>query len=142
MTEIRSKSEKYFLTCIYRCPNQSHDEFENFYVNWDLGLNNLNDESPICSIVTGDFNVHCSSWWRNDIARIPGQEIDFLTSWAGYVQTIDKPTHVVNTWCIDLTYCTSNYIISNHVVDVTVFEAQLIFGTSSSSTSSSSLGLE
>ena len=42
----------------------------------------------------------------------------------------------------DLTYCTNNYIISNHVMDVTVFEVQLIFGTSSSSTSSSSLGLE
>ena len=27
-TEIRSKGEKYFLTCIYRSPSQSHDEFE------------------------------------------------------------------------------------------------------------------
>ena len=27
-TEIRSKGEKYFLTCIYRSPSQSHDEFK------------------------------------------------------------------------------------------------------------------
>ena len=99
MTEIRSKGEKYFSTCIYRSPNQSHHEFENACVNFDLLLNNINDEFLKCSIVTGDFNACCSSWWKNDIANTPGQEIDFLTSSAGYVQIIDKPTHAVNNLC-------------------------------------------
>ena len=59
---------------------------------------------------------------ENDIANI--QEVDFLTSSSGYGQIIDKPTPVVNNTmsCIDLTFCTKNYIISNHVVDVTIFE--------------------
>ena len=30
VTEIRSQNEKCFLTCIYRSPSQSPDEFENF----------------------------------------------------------------------------------------------------------------
>ena len=69
--EIRSKGENYFSTCIYRYP--SHDEFENFCVNFDLLRNNINDEFPICSIVTGDFNARCSSWWKNDITNTPGE---------------------------------------------------------------------
>ena len=111
------------LTCIYRFPNQSHKEFENFYVNFDL-LNNLNDEFPICSIVTGDFNARCSSWWKNDITNTPCQGIDSLASSSGYEQVIDKPTHVVSNSmsCIDLIFCTNKNIISNHGVDVTIFE--------------------
>ena len=93
--EISSKGEKYFLTCIYRSPSQSNNEFEDFYINFDLLLNNINDEFPICFIVRGDFNVRCSNWWKNHITNTPGQEIDSLTSSAGYTQIIDKPTHVV-----------------------------------------------
>ena len=62
VTEILSKGEKYFLTCIYHSPSQSYDEFESFCVNFDLLLKNINDEFPIFSIVTRDFNARCSSW--------------------------------------------------------------------------------
>ena len=114
MTEIHSKGEKYFLTCIYRSP--SHDEFKNFCVNFDLFLNNINDEFLICSIVTGDFNARSTSWWKNFITNTPGQEIDSLTSSAEYAQIVDKPTHVLNN------SMSCKNIISNHGDDVTIFE--------------------
>ena len=96
--------------------------------NFDLLLNNINGELPIFSIVTGDFNARCSSWWKNDITNTPGQEIDFLTSPAGHTQIFDKPTHVVNNSmsCIDLIFCTNKNIILNHGVDVTIFENVII----------------
>ena len=97
MTEIRSKGKKYFLTCIYRFPSQSH-----------------NDEFPIRSIVTGDVNARSSSWWINYITDTPGQEIDSLTSSAEYAQIVDKPTHVVNN------YMSCKNITSNHEVNVTI----------------------
>ena len=124
VTEIRFKGEKYFLTCIYRFPSQSHENFENFCINFDLLLNNINDEFPICSIFTGEFNARCSGWWKNDITNTPGQEIDSLTSSAGYAQIIDKPTHVSNNSmsCIDLMFCANKNVISNHGVDFTIFE--------------------
>ena len=114
MTEIRSKGKKYFLTCIYRFPSQSHNKFENFCVNFDLLLNNINDEFPIRSIVTGDFNARSSSWWIHYITDTPGQEIDSLTSSAEYAQIVDKPTHVVNN------YMSCKNITSNHEVNVTI----------------------
>ena len=57
VTEIRSQNEKCFLTCIYRSLSQNQDEFKNFCTNFDILLNSINDELPLCSMVTGDFNL-------------------------------------------------------------------------------------
>ena len=124
VAEIRSQNKKCLLTCIYRSPNQNQDEFKNFCTNFDILLNNINDELPLCSIVTGDFNARCSRWWKNDITNLQGQELDSLTLSAGYNQIIDKPTHVINTSmsCIDLIFCTNQSVISNHGVDVSIFD--------------------
>ena len=56
------------------------------------------------SHILSNFNARCSSWWKNDITNTAGQEIDSLTSSAGYTQIIDKPTHVANNSmsCIEL----------------------------------------
>ena len=124
VTEIRSQDEKCFLTCLYRSPSQSQDEFENFCTKFDILLGQTNDEISICSIVTGDFNARCSRWWRNDITNFAGKEIDFLTSSAGYTQIIDKPIHVINKSesCIDLIFCTNQNVISKYRVDASLFD--------------------
>ena len=119
-----SQNEKCFLTCIYRSPSQNQDEFKNFCNNFDILLNNINDELPLCSIVTSDFNARYSKWWKNDITNLQGQELDSLTLSAGYNQIIDRPTHVINTSmsCIDLIFCINQSVISNHGVDVSIFD--------------------
>ena len=47
-------------------------------------------------------------------------------------QIIDNPTHVINTSmsCIDLIFCTNQSVISNHGVDVPIFDKchQIIYG--------------
>ena len=42
VTEIIVDNEKCFFTCLYRSPNQNHEELENFSSNLDL-LSNIND---------------------------------------------------------------------------------------------------
>ena len=116
VTEIHSQKEKCFLTCIYRSPRQNQDEFKNSSTNFDILLNNVNDELPLCSIVTDDFNARYSRWRKNDTANLQGYELDSLTLLAGYNQIIDKPTHVINTSmsCIDLIFCINKRAISNY----------------------------
>ena len=133
VTEIRSQNEKCFFSCIYRSPSQNRDEFENFCLKFDLLLKKINTEFPLCSVIRGDFNAHCSRWWKNDITNLTGEEIDTLTSSAGYAQIIDKPTHILNNSmpCIDLIFCTNKNIISKHGVDVSIFDKchhNIIFG--------------
>ena len=50
-----------------------------FCINFDLLLNNLNDESLYVPLSQEIFNACCSSWWKNDITNTPGQEIDSLS---------------------------------------------------------------
>ena len=75
--EICSKSEKCFLT-------------------QNLVLSNINDEFPICSVVTGDFNARNARLRKNDIINSASLELDSLTSSAGYTQIIDKSAIAVN----------------------------------------------
>ena len=60
VTEIRSQSEKYLLTCAFRSLSQSQEELEIFCTNFDILLSQINDEFPLCSVVTGDFNTRCN----------------------------------------------------------------------------------
>ena len=84
VTEISLQNEKCFSS-------QRQDKFENLGTNFYILLNQINDEFPICSIARGDFNARCSSWWINDIRNSTVQEVDFLTSSAGY-----KKNHLTN----------------------------------------------
>ena len=99
---------------MYHSPSQSHDEFENFCIKFNILLSQKNDELPICSVVTGGFNARSSRWWRNDITNFEGTEIDFLTSSTGYIQIIDKPT--------DLIFCTNQNVILKYGVDASLFD--------------------
>ena len=83
MTKIIVDNEKCFFTCLYRSPNQNHEELENFISNLDLLLSNINDNHPTCSILIGDFNAkslkRCS-----DKSNRAGIELDNITTSAGY----------------------------------------------------------
>ena len=105
-------------------PSQSHDEFENFCIKFDILLSQINDKFHIYSVATGDFNTRCSRWWRNDITNFAGKETDFLILSAGYTQIIEKPTHVINKSksCIDSIFCTNQIVISKYGVDVSLFD--------------------
>ena len=70
---------------------------------------------------------------KKDITNSVDQELDCLTLSAGYSQIFDKPTHIVKNSisCIDLIFCTNTNVISEHRVNVSIFEKcdhNIIFG--------------
>ena len=124
VTEIRLQNEKCFLTCLYQSPSQIQHKFENFCTNLDTLVDHMNNELPMCSVITGNLNARCSKWCNKDITNSIGREIDTLTSSAGYKQIINKPTHIVNNLssCIDLIFCNNLNPLSNYSVDLSLFE--------------------
>ena len=86
-------NEKYFFPCLYRSPNQNHEELENFISNLDLLISNINDNHPICSILTGGFNTKCSNCSSSDKNNWTKTELDNITTSAGHSQLIKEPTH-------------------------------------------------
>ena len=57
VNEIKLGEKFIFFTYNYRSPSQTPDEFENYCQNLRLTLPNIEDTSPFCSIVIGDFNM-------------------------------------------------------------------------------------
>ena len=47
-------------------------------------MNNINNEFPLSVIIPGDFKCSMFKGWKNDIPNSTGEEIDSLTSSAGY----------------------------------------------------------
>ena len=78
--EIKVKKSKCFLTCIYRSPNQSSDQFSDFCSGLETTFNNIMLESPTCSFVIGDFNAK----WSDGISNLCGLELNDLCSIFGH----------------------------------------------------------
>ena len=93
VVEIKVNRQKIFISCIYRSPSQSSDEFDDFYINFENTLSKLNVESPLCSIVLGDFNAKCSKWYSEDISDRCGLELETLSTCSGFSQLIREPTN-------------------------------------------------
>ena len=69
VAEIHLENEKCFLSCLYRSPNQSQHQFENFCTNIDSFIDNINYELPIVSVINGDFNAKFLKWCIKDITK-------------------------------------------------------------------------
>ena len=76
------------------------------FLTQNLVLSNINDEFPICSVVTSNFNARNARLWKNDITNSASLKLDSLTSSAGNTQIIDKSAIAVNysMSCIDVSF--------------------------------------
>ena len=131
--EVNLGTKSLFFTCNYRSPSQAVDEFESYCQSLHLTLKNIDDTSPISSVLTGNFNAICTNWLVADINSKAGKELDTLTLMAGYTQLIDKPTHLFSGGCscIDLIFCNKPELISEYGIDHSLFQTchhNLIFG--------------
>ena len=106
LLEMNHNNKKVLVSVIYRSPSKNYDEFDSFLSNFQKLLNDIENCKPSLSIVTGDFNSRCSSWWPNDINTPEGLKLYSLTSLNGFSQLIHEPTHIQanSSSCIDLIF--------------------------------------
>ena len=64
--EINIQNKKGFVISLYRLPNQSKDEFDQFLLNFEQLMSDRMIQNPHFILVTGDYNVRSSSWWKNN----------------------------------------------------------------------------
>ena len=116
VTETNVNNEKWFFTCLYRSPGQSHEELERFCSNLDSLLSHINSQHPAGSIVAVDFNAKCSKWCTIDKDNTAGLELDSITKTAGYSQMINKSTHFINesSSCINLIFPLNTSFVKNY----------------------------
>ena len=105
--EINYKNSKCFVSCFYRSPNQTEDEFNNFIFGFDKTCSSIALENHVSSIILGDFNAKCTNWWSNGVNDKHGLELFNSSSLQGYSQVISEPTNFQpnsSPSCIDLIF--------------------------------------
>ena len=122
--EITINNSKCFITCLYRSPSQSSEEFNNFCSDLETTLTNISLESPLCSFIFGDFNAKCTKWWSDGIDNTCGLELDTLTTLLGYSQLIHEPTNFEpnkTPSCIDLIFASQPNLVSESGVQPSLY---------------------
>ena len=106
LCEINIQNTTGYATVIYRPPSQSSNEFEEFLVNFDKLLSQVNMVRSSFTVILGDFNARSGSWWSDDITSFEGSYIDSQTTTYGFHQLISDPTNLLpNSFsCIDLIF--------------------------------------
>ena len=82
----------HFIT-LYRCPNQSHDEFSLFIKHLELYLDKATTYNSFLVVVLGDFNAKSCNWCIDDKTNFEGTKTDTLASQKDLHQIIKELTH-------------------------------------------------
>ena len=78
---------------LYRSPNQSENDFQNFCHNFELTLDAVSATNLFLVAVNGAFNVKSSNCYTGDKAIFEGSKIEAISSQSGLQQIIKEPTH-------------------------------------------------
>ena len=87
--------------------SQSEDEFDNFILAFEQTCSSIVLESPLLSLVCGNFNAKCTNWWPNGTNSACGLKLYNTSTLLGYSQVINEPTNFQpnsNPSCIDLIF--------------------------------------
>ena len=75
-------------------------------INFEQLISDIVSKNPLFVLITGDFNVRSSNWWKNDLSTSEGTQVNSLTAFYGLSWIISDPTHVLpnSSSCIDLIF--------------------------------------
>ena len=103
---------------MYRSPNQSKDDFENFCNNFELTLDIVSETNPLLIVAICDFSAKSSNWYTGDTSTFQSSKIEAITSQFGLQQIINELTHIQGkpVFCIELTFASQlNLVMSSGV---------------------------
>ena len=114
LCEVSINNKKGYVAVLYRSPSQNSLEFDNFILNFEKMLSDINSSNPHFSVILGDFNASSNNWWQGDTQSIGGSRIDYLTTY-GFQQSIPEPTPILknSSSCIDLIFTDQPNLVTN-----------------------------
>ena len=62
LCEVSINNKKGYVTVLYRSPSQNSLEFDNFILNFEMMLSDINSSNPHFSIILGDFIARSNNW--------------------------------------------------------------------------------
>ena len=66
LCEVSINNKKGYVAVLYRSPSQNSLEFDNFILNFEMMLSDINSSNPHFSIILGHLNARSNNWWQGD----------------------------------------------------------------------------
>ena len=117
LCEVSINNKKGYVTVLYRSPSQNSLEFDNFILNFEMMLSDINSSNPHFSVILGDFNARSNNWWQDDTQTSEGSRIDYLATSYGFQQLMSEITHILknSSSCIELIFTDQPNLIRDSV---------------------------
>ena len=80
--------------------------FQTFFKEFKKLLSSITEKAADYIIIVGEFSAISTTRWSRDTTTTEGANIEALTSYQGFEQVINKPTHFLpnSASCINLTF--------------------------------------
>ena len=53
-----------------------------FLINFEQLISDIVSKNPLLVLITGDFNVRSSNWWKNDLSTSEGTQVTQCLLWS------------------------------------------------------------
>ena len=94
ISEVSIKNKRGYKVSLYRSPSQTQDEFDIFLISFEQLVGDIIAKNSLFVLITGDFNVRGTNWWKNT-STSEGTQVDSLTTSYGLSRIISDPTHIL-----------------------------------------------
>ena len=107
----------------YRSPSQNPEEFNTFLNNLESNLQTVSFSNSFLTILIGDFNAKCASWYSKDNSTTEVSKLRLLTSQFGLNQIFNEPTHITknSSTCIDLLFTSQINLVTESSVHSSLY---------------------
>ena len=116
--EIKHGDKICNFVSLYRSPNQSEDDFENFCDNFELTLGDASATNLILIVVIGDFNKKPSNCYNGNTTNCEGSKTEAITCQFPQQQIINEPTQIQGNSVshIDLVFSSQPNLVMNSLI--------------------------
>ena len=97
--EVSIKNKREYLLWLWRSPSQTQDELNNFLINFEELIGDINSKNQLFVLVTGHLKVRSTYRLRNDLSRGEGNQVNSLMTSYDMSQIISDPTHILPNSC-------------------------------------------
>ena len=87
-----------------------------FFSEFEKLLASITKKRSDFTVIIAHFNVRSNTWWSGDMTTTESTSIEASTSYHGFEQVINEPTHILpnSTSCIDLIFADKpNFIVES-----------------------------
>ena len=113
--EIKLGDKMFNFFSLRRSPNQSKNEFQNFFEKFELTLDLMLTNNPFFALAICDFNAKSNNWYISDTTTFEGSKTEPVTSQFELQQTINEPTHIQgkSVSCVDFIFISQPNLVMN-----------------------------